>query len=85
MLMNDPTREYYKLYEIEYDRHGYDGYNWTYVNLPIEDIKQMAIASIKDGKAMYFSCDVGKFINKDLGLLDENNYEIGRASCRERV
>lgn len=75
MLMNDPTREYYKLYEIEYDRHGYDGYNWTYVNLPIEDIKQMAIASIKDGKAMYFSCDVGKFINKDLGLLDENNYD----------
>lgn len=77
MLMNDPTREYYKLYEIEYDRHGYDGYNWTYVNLPIEDIKQMAIASIKDGKAMYFSCDVGKFINKDLGLLDENNYDYG--------
>lgn len=25
MLMNDPTREYYKLYEIDYDRHMYDG------------------------------------------------------------
>ena len=48
MLMNDPSRDYYKLYEIDYDRHAYDGKNWTYVNLPIEDIKQMAIASIKD-------------------------------------
>lgn len=75
MLMNDPTREYYKLYEIEFDRHGYDGYNWTYVNLPIEDIKKMAIASIKDGKAMYFSCDVGKFIDRERGLLDPNNYD----------
>ena len=36
MLMNDPSREYYKLYEIDFDRHRYDGKNWTYVNLPIE-------------------------------------------------
>ncbi len=75
MLMNDPTREYYKLYEIEFDRHGYDGYNWTYVNLPMEDIKKMAIASIKDNNAMYFSCDVGKFIDRERGLLDINNFD----------
>ncbi|MDE6186807.1 MAG: aminopeptidase, partial [Duncaniella sp.] len=75
MLMNDPTREYYKLYEIEFDRHGYDGYNWTYVNLPIEDIKKMAIASIKDENAMYFSCDVGKFIDRERGVLDIDNFD----------
>ncbi|MCM1077708.1 MAG: C1 family peptidase [Bacteroides sp.] len=75
MLMNDPTREFYKLYEIEFDRHGYDGYNWTYINLPIEDIKQMAIASIKDDNAMYFSCDVNKFIDRERGLLDVNNFD----------
>lgn len=75
MLMNDPTREYYKLYEIEFDRHGYDGYNWTYINLPIEEIKPMAINSIKGGDAMYFSCDVGKFIDREKGTLDINNYD----------
>lgn len=75
MLMNDPTREYYKLYEIEFDRHGYDGYNWTYVNLPIDDIKKMAIASIKDENAMYFSCDVGKFIDRERGVLDIDNFD----------
>ena len=75
MLMNDPTREYYKLYEIDYDRHMYDGYNWRYVNLPVEDIKKMAIASIKDSTAMYFSCDVTKFLNRDKGTLDLNNYD----------
>lgn len=77
MLMNDPSREFYKLYEIDYDRHAYDGKNWTYVNLPIEDIKQMAIASIKDSTMMYFSCDVGKFFDRERGLLDVNYYDYG--------
>lgn len=75
MLMNDPTREYYKLYEIDFDRHGYDGQNWTYVNLPVDDIKEMAIRSIKDSTMMYFSCDVGKFIDRERGLLDVNNFD----------
>ncbi|WP_321332102.1 C1 family peptidase [uncultured Bacteroides sp.] len=75
MLMNDPSREYYKCYEIDFDRHRYDGKNWTYVNLPVEDIKQMAISSIKDSTSMYFSCDVAKFLNIDRGLLDVKNYD----------
>ena len=75
MLMNDPTREYYKVYEIEYDRHVYDGQNWRYLNLPMEDIAPMCIASIKDSTMMYFSCDVGKFLNRDKGFMDVNNYD----------
>ena len=75
LLMNDPSREYYKCYEIDYDRHVYDGHNWIYVNLPIEEIKEIAIASIKDNTSMYFSCDVGKFIDRERGLLDVKNYD----------
>lgn len=76
MVMNDPTREYYKCYEIAYDRHRYDGKNWRYVNLPVEDIKQMAIASLKDGTRMYFSSDVAQLDSKR-GLLDVDNYDYG--------
>ena len=75
MVMNDPSREYYKLYEIEYDRHVYDGDNWVYLNLPIDEVKALAIASIKDNTAMYFSCDVGKFILSKKGTLDINNFD----------
>ena len=74
MVMNDPTREYGKVYEIDYDRHVYDGQNWLYINLPIERIKEMAIASIKDNTAMYFSCDVAKFMDRQKGTLDLNNF-----------
>ena len=75
MVMNDPSRDYYQCYEIDYDRHVYDGKNWKYVNLPIEDIKQMAIASIKDSTMLYFSCDVGKFMDRQRGVLDVNNFD----------
>lgn len=75
MLMNDPSRPYWQVYEIDFDRHVYDGHNWLYVNLPIEEIKQMATASIKDSTMMYFSCDVGKQLDSKRGLLDLDNYD----------
>ncbi len=75
MVMNDPTREYYKVYEIDYDRHVYDGDNWLYLNLPIDEVKALAIASIKDNTAMYFSCDVGKFLDRKRGVLDINRFD----------
>ena len=76
MVMNDPSHEYYKCYEIDFDRHRYDGKNWTYVNLPVEEIKEMAIASLKDSTRMYFSSDVTQLDSKR-GLLDVNNYDFG--------
>lgn len=75
MLMNDPSREYGKVYEIQYDRHMYDGQNWLYVNLPMERIKEMAIASIKANKAMYFSCDVAKYLDRQKGVADLANFD----------
>ena len=75
MLMNDPSRPYYQCFEIDMDRHVYDGRNWTYVNLPIDEIKKVAIRSIKDSTMLYFSCDVGKFLNSKAGLLDEANFD----------
>lgn len=75
MVMNDPLREYYKVYQIDYDRHTYDGHDWLYLNLPVEEIKPMAIASLKDSTAMYFSCDVAKYLNRTNGTLDLANYD----------
>ena len=75
MVMNDPRHEYWKTYEIEYDRHTYDGHNWTYLNLPVEEIEKLAIASLKDGRKMYSSYDVGKQLDRKLGYLDTDNFK----------
>lgn len=77
MVMNDPRREYHKTYEVEYDRHTYDGTNWKYLNLPCEDIAQMAIAQLKAGRKLYSSYDVGKQSNRKTGYADLDTYDYG--------
>ncbi len=75
MLMNDPGKEMGKLYEIKYDRHTQEGRNWKYINLPAEEIKKFAVSSILANEGMYFSCDVGKQLESDKGILDLQNYD----------
>ena len=77
MVMNDPRRPYHKTYEVEYDRHTYDGHNWKYLNLPMDDIEQLAIAQLKDGHKLYSSYDVGKQLDRKRGYLDLDNYDYG--------
>ncbi len=77
MVMNDPRHEYYKTFEVEYDRHTYDGHNWKYVNLPMDDIEQMAIAALKDGRKLYSSYDVAKFLDRKRGYADLENFDYG--------
>ena len=80
MIMNDPTREYYKIYEIDNYRNTIEGINWTYLNLPNDVIKNAAVASIKDGEPMYASCDVGKQSNTagGVGYMDPGIYNFGQ-------
>ena len=77
MVMNDPRRPYHKTYEVEYDRHTYDGHNWKYLNLPMDEIESLAIASLKDGHKMYSSYDVGKQLDRKRGYLDTDNFDYG--------
>ena len=77
MVMNDPRRPYYKTYEVEYDRHTYDGHNWCYVNLPMEDIERMAVSSLRAGHKMYSSYDVGKMLDRKRGYADTENFDYG--------
>ena len=77
MVMNDPRRPYYKTYEVELDRHTYDGHNWKYVNLPMDDIEEMAIATLRAGHKLYSSYDVGKMLDRKRGYADTENFDYG--------
>lgn len=77
MVMNDPRRPYHKTYEVEYDRHTYDGTNWKYLNLPCDEIAQLAIAQLKAGRKMYSSYDVGKQSDRKTGICDLETYDYG--------
>ncbi len=78
MIMNDPTRPYYQVYDIKNYRNTIEGINWVYLNLPNEDIKAAALASIKNNEAMYASCDVGKQSNTSQGIMDPDLYQTAQ-------
>lgn len=75
MIMNDPSRPFWKHYEVENYRNTSEGNNWHYVNLPNDVIKEFCIASIKNNEALYASCDVGKQLRRDVGILDVDNFD----------
>jgi bleomycin hydrolase len=75
MVMNDPSRPFWKHYEVENYRNTAEGNNWHYVNLPNDVIKEFCIASIKNNEALYASCDVGKQLRREVGVLDVDNFD----------
>lgn len=75
MIMNDPSRPFWKHYQVENYRNTEEGSDWHYVNLPNEVIKEFCIASIKNNEALYASCDVGKQLRRDVGILDVDNFD----------
>jgi len=75
MIMNDPSRPFWKHYEVENYRNTEEGNNWHYVNLPNDVIKEFCIASIKNNEALYASCDVAKQLRRDVGVLDVDNFD----------
>lgn len=76
MVMNDPTRPYYQVYEIDNYRNTYEGVNWKYLNLPSDEIKKAAVASIKADEALYASCDISRYYNDDEGIADMDIYDF---------
>lgn len=79
-LVNDPRPQnpYNRLYTVEYLGNMAGGRKTLYNNQPIDVLKKLAAASIKDGEAVWFGCDVAKHFYGKLGINDMNifNHEL---------
>ncbi|XP_020818953.1 bleomycin hydrolase isoform X2 [Phascolarctos cinereus] len=76
-LVNDPRSQhkYNRLYTVEYLSNMVGGRKTLYNNQPIDFLKKMVAASIKEGEAVWFGCDVGKHFNGKLGISDMQIYD----------
>lgn len=77
-VINAPTEDkpFYRSYTVQYLGNVKEGRPVKYVNLPIEEMKQAAIAQLKDGEPVWFGCDVGKRSFRDGGLMDTGIYDV---------
>uniref|UniRef100_A0A8C5SRP8 Bleomycin hydrolase n=1 Tax=Laticauda laticaudata TaxID=8630 RepID=A0A8C5SRP8_LATLA len=75
-LVNDPRprNKYNQLYTVDYLGNMVGGRKTLYNNQPVELLKKMVAASIQDGEAVWFGCDVGKCFNSKLGINDLKIY-----------
>ena len=74
-----PTEDkpYGKSYTVQYLGNVKDGkYPVKYLNLPMDDLRDIAIRELKDGRAVWFGCDVGQFSNRKGGYLTMDAYDL---------
>ena len=78
-VINCPTEDkpYGRSYTVQYLGNVKDGkYPVHYLNLPMDDLRDIAIRELKDGRAVWFGCDVGQFSNRRGGYLTMDAYDL---------
>jgi bleomycin hydrolase len=78
-LVHDPrpANPYGRTYTVQYLGNVVGGRRVTYLNVPMDVMKGVARQVLEDGEPVWFGCDVGKQMRRDLGLMDRDLYELG--------
>ena len=74
-LTNAPDHEYGKLYSLPFEDNVNGGLPITFLNVPIEYLKEAAIKQLKDGESVWFGNDVLKEMDRKTGYLDTELYK----------
>jgi bleomycin hydrolase len=76
-LINAPTKDkpYRRLYTVQYLGNVVGGHAVRYLNADIKTLKKAAADMIVDGQAVWFGCDVGKMLEREMGILDLEVYD----------
>lgn len=85
------NKEYYKLYQKKHLGNVYGKSYVKYLNLPIEDLKELSIKQLKDNVPVYMGAHILKFRDKKSGVLDirlynyEDTLNLKRLSKKEAL
>ncbi|KAJ1972341.1 bleomycin hydrolase, partial [Dimargaris cristalligena] len=69
-IVNDPRNEYKKIYTVDYLGNVKGGRQVRHLNLGVDQLKALAAAALKEGKPVWFGCDVGQSHVRRSGVLD---------------
>ncbi len=76
-LVNDPRPSslFGRTFTVQYLGNVVGGEIVTYLNLDIATLKGIAQRTIEDGEPVWFGCDSGKMMRRDLGIWDKDLYD----------
>lgn len=69
------SKQYNTPYTVAYLGNVVEGYPVRYLNVEMDVFKAATQAMIQDGKPVWFGCDVGKHLDRELGVMDLNLYD----------
>lgn len=77
-LIHAPTEDkpYGRTYTVKFLGSIKDVRPIRYVNVPIEVLKNAAIASIKEGEPVWFGCDMGQMVDRIGGVMDHELFRF---------
>ena len=78
-VINAPTKDkpYGKTYTVQCLGNVRGGrYPVKYLNLPMDDLRDITIRQLKDGKVVWFGSDVGQFSDRKGGYLTMDAYNV---------
>jgi bleomycin hydrolase len=64
-----------KLYTVQHLGNVVEGHIVRYLNVDISVFKQAAVEMLKNERPVWFGCDVGKMLERELGILDLDLYD----------
>ena len=80
-LINAPTddKPINKTFTVQRLGNVVGGRSVKYLNVSIDEFKEYALSQLKDNEVVWFGCDVGKFLSRELGIMDLNLYDYEAA------
>ena len=77
-IINSPTEDkpFYQRITIDYLGNVAGAPPVTYLNLPMEEIKDLIVRQLKDGKPVWFGSDVGSMGERSMGIWSDKIYDF---------
>jgi bleomycin hydrolase len=77
-LVHDPrpANPYGRTYTVQFLGNVVGGQRVRYLNVEIDLMKDVARRTLEAGEPVWFGCDVGKQMRRDLGIMDRDLYDL---------
>ena len=77
-IINSPTEDkpFYQQITIDYLGNVAGAPPVTYLNLPMEEIKDLIVRQLQDGKPVWFGSDVGSMGERSMGIWSDKVYDF---------
>lgn len=77
-IINSPTEDkpFYERVTIDYLGNVAEGRAVSYINLPMEEVKELIVKQLKDGEPVWFGSDVGHMGEREMGIWSDGCYDF---------